>query len=96
MRRLLSVLFTGTRPEPELFLQELLRPSFERRLRIAGIDVLAALLLHADVDLEVARVDEAIEVLGALLAGTFFGRQTTGGAHAGGTVFARAGHDRLH
>lgn len=63
------VLLLGAGPQPELLLEVLLRSVLERGLCVARIDVVAALDLDADIGLEVARVDEPVEVLGALLAG---------------------------
>jgi hypothetical protein len=62
------VLLLGAGAQPELLLEVLLRPDLERGLRVARIGVLAPLNLDADVGLEVARVDEPVEMLGALLA----------------------------
>lgn len=63
------VLLLGAGPQPELLLEVLVGPGLERGLGVAGIDVVALLFLHAYVGLEVARVDQPVEVLGALLAG---------------------------
>jgi hypothetical protein len=63
------VLLLDAGAQPELLPEVFLRPDLEPGLGVPGIDVLAALHLDADVGLEVARVDEPVEVPGALLAG---------------------------